>query len=113
MDEPGAWVIGFESDGNEAVSGEQHYVPARRIIEFEIQVRGAGEVESLVGLLENREVVTVEVDLGSSGQPAKAKRQKELVIELKIGEREKVYVPDALQEWSDVHWAGHQSRYRK
>ena len=36
MDEPGAWVVGFESDRNEAVGGEQHHVPARRIVELEI-----------------------------------------------------------------------------
>lgn len=35
MDEPGAWVVGFESNGNEAVGREQHYVPAGWIIELE------------------------------------------------------------------------------
>ena len=60
MDEPSTGVIGFESDGDEAVGREKNDVPAGWIVEFEVELAC---VESLVGLLEEGEVVAVEVDL--------------------------------------------------
>ena len=58
--EPGARVVGFESDDDIAAPGHEDDVAAGWVVEFQVEVRS---VEFLVvGLLEEGEVVAVEVD---------------------------------------------------
>lgn len=58
--QPGARVVRFEGDDDEAVGGEEDDVAAWGVVEFEVQER---LVEGSGGLLEEGEVVPVEVDL--------------------------------------------------
>lgn len=60
MQEPGARVVGFEGDGDEAVGGEEHDVAAWGVVVLGVE---EGGVEWLGGLLEESEIMTVKVDL--------------------------------------------------
>lgn len=60
MESPGAWVVGFESDNDEATNGEEDDVAARWVIEFGVESRVA---ISFIGLLEEGKVVTMEMHL--------------------------------------------------
>ena len=60
VQEPRARVVGFECDDDESARGEEYDVAAGRVVEFRGEVR---VVERGGGLLEQREVVAVEMDL--------------------------------------------------
>lgn len=62
---PGAWIIGFECDGDEATLRQQDNVAAGGIIVFGSE---GAIAEFLIGLLEESEVVTVKMHLICAAQ---------------------------------------------
>lgn len=60
MESPGTWVVGFESDNDEATNGEEDDVAARWIVEFGVESCVA---ISFTRLLEEGKVVAVEMHL--------------------------------------------------
>lgn len=60
MKSPGAGVIGFESDNDEATNGEEDDVAAWWVVEFRVESCVA---ISFTGLLEEGKVVAVEMHL--------------------------------------------------
>lgn len=61
---PGAWIIGFECDGDKAFGRQQDNVAAGGIIEFGFEVFS---VELFIGLLDEGEVVAVKMHLIAPG----------------------------------------------
>jgi hypothetical protein len=61
MHEPAARVVGLEGDDNEAASGQEHYVPAGRVVEGEIEP--ARMILLILLLLQKSKIVPVEMNL--------------------------------------------------
>ena len=60
MKSPCAWVVGLESDNDEAVNGEEDDIATWRVVEFGFE----GDVAVMfAGLLEEGKVVAVEMQL--------------------------------------------------
>ena len=60
MKGPGTRVIGFESDDDEAIGGQQDDVTAGRVVEFGVE---KSLVPGFIGLLEEGKIVTVQMHL--------------------------------------------------
>ena len=65
VQQPGARVLGFESDGDVSGTGEEGYVSTGRVPVVELAVCEVGFVERDGLLGENYEVMAVEMDLGA------------------------------------------------
>lgn len=60
VDQPSTRIVGFEGNRDEPASGEEDNVATRGVVEFEFELAW---IEALIGLLEKREVMSVEMDL--------------------------------------------------
>ena len=60
MKSPCAWVVGLESDNDEAVNGEEDDIATWRVVEFGVE---SGVAVRFVRLLEEGKVVAVEMHL--------------------------------------------------
>ena len=61
VDQPSARIVSSEGNSDEPASGEEDNVATRGVVEFEFEL---GWIKALVGLLEEREIMSVEMYLG-------------------------------------------------